>query len=436
MQARADAALLDEGLLAREGSLERASRRWHRLAHGGALAFVAMLYSNPMYWWPWFERLRLGFVSMALCAAAVIAHRLASGERIRLGGWGSLLLLAYLAFIPLSLTWTLDAAATRLALVDGIKMAVVFVAVQNALDAPSRLRRFLAVAALASLGPALGGVWVWLNDDRLVEGFRTHWRGLYGDPNRLAMSLVAVLPFALLGAFRARRRAVRLLFAGVAAAQVAAIVLTHSRSGAVAAAVAALLFLLRGRGAVGRGLLAAGVIAAGVVTFAPETFWIRSRTIASFEEDASVAGREHAWRVLGAIVEDRPLSGVGAGAFLSSWSRYAPLDAGGRRYVAHNILLEIVGDLGILAFALFSGFVAWLLWRVWRAGDDALVGWEARAIFAALAGYLLCEMVNGYSLSWFLYFLFACAAAVARLARLRAGAADEPAAAWRAGEGT
>lgn len=436
MEARADAALMDATLLGREGALERAAHRWHRLAHAAALAFVLMLYSNPMYWWPWFERLRLGFLTMAVCAAAVIAHRLASGERIRLGGWGSLLLLAYLAFIPLSLSWTLDAGATRLALVDGVKMAIVFVAVQNALDAPSRLRRFLLVAALASLGPALGGVWVWLTDDRLVEGYRTHWRGLYADPNRLAMSLVAVLPFALYGVYRARRRAARLLFAGVVVAQVAAIVLTHSRSGAIAAAVAALLFLLRGRGAVARGLLAAGVLTAGVAAFAPQTFWIRSRTITSFGEDASVAGRENAWRVLGAIVEERPLSGVGAGAFLSSWSRYAPLEAGGRRYVAHNILLEIVGDLGVVAFALFAGFIAWLLWGTWRAGDDALVGWEARAILAGLAGYLVCEMVNGYSLSWFLYFLFACAAAVARLARVRATAAGGSAEAWRPGEAT
>ncbi|GAO02351.1 O-antigen ligase [Anaeromyxobacter sp. PSR-1] len=426
MRARADAAALDAALLAREAGLERSAARWSRTAHAAALGFVAMLYSSPMYWWPELERLRLGFVTMALCAAAVVAHRLSSGERIRLGGGGSLLLLAYLAFIPLSLGWTLSRPDTLHAIVDGTKMAVVFVAIQNALDAPSRLARFLRVAALASLGPALGGVWVWANDDHLVEGFRTHWRGLYGDPNRLAMSLVAVLPFALLGAMRARRPAARVLFAGVVAAQVAAIVLTHSRSGAVAAALAALLFLLRGRGAALRGPLAAGALLAGVVALAPQSFWERSRTIADYRDDASVAGREHAWKVLGNIVDERPLSGVGAGAFLASWARYAPLEAGGRRYVAHNLLLEIVGDLGILAFLLFAAFVAWLLWQTWRAGDDPLVGAEARAVFAGLAGYLVCEMANGYSLSWFLYFLFACAVAAVRLARVRAAAGERP----------
>lgn len=92
--------------------------------------------------------------------------------------------------------------------------------------------------------------------------------------------------------------------------------------------------------------------------------------------------------------------------------------------MAHNILLEIVGDLGIVAFGLFAAFVAWLTWRCWGAGADPLVGSEARAIFAGLSGYLVCEMVNGYSLSWFLYFLFACAAAVIRLSRARATAAE------------
>src|SRR5512133_519262 len=118
MGSRAEAALMDPVLLGREGALERASRRWGGFAHGAALAFVAMLYTNPMYWWPFFERFRLGFVTMAACAVAGLARRAVSGERLRLGGAGSLLLLAYLAFIPLSLSWSIDPPATRVAVVD------------------------------------------------------------------------------------------------------------------------------------------------------------------------------------------------------------------------------------------------------------------------------------------------------------------------------
>jgi O-antigen ligase len=419
------AGTLDASLLARESWVDRAGRRWGALAHAGALAFVAMLYSSPQFWWPFFERFRFAYVSAAVLAGAVVAHRVVAGERIRVGGWGTVLVFAYLSFIPLSLAWTIDRQETLRQSVEAWKMAVIFVAVQNAVDTRVRLRRFLLVAALASLGPALGGIDVWRTGDALVDGFRTHWRGNYADPNRLAMSVIAVLPFALYGAWTARRRWVQVAFLAVATAQITVIVLTHSRSGTIGAGLAVMAFLVRGRRGVPRALVAGTVLVAALAAFAPETFWQRNATLGNLEEDESVHGRENAWKVLGVIVEERPFTGVGAGAFLSAWHRYAPLSAGGHRYVAHNILLEIVGDLGVLAFALFAAFAAWALWTIWRVGDDPLVGVEARAVFAALVGYLVCEMANGYSMSWYLYFLFACGLAAARMARLRKALAEE-----------
>jgi O-antigen ligase len=417
---------LEAALLAREAWLERASRRWGGLAHAAALAFIVMLYSNPQFWWPWFEKLRLAFVTAGVCAGAVLMHRLVSGERIRFGGWGAAPLWAYLAFIPASLVWTVSPSDTRFAVGEAWKMAVVYVAVQNVVDSRARLRRFLLVGALASLGPTLGAIEVWWTEDALIDGFRTHWRGAYGDPNRLAMAIIAVLPFALYGAVTGRTARVRALFWGVAAAQIAAIVLTHSRSGSVAAAVALLLFLARGRGGLVRGATVAVALAVGLVAFAPDTFWQRQSTLAGdLSEDESVQGRENAWKVLGVIVDERPLSGVGAGAFIQAWGPYAPLEAGARRYIAHNILLEIVGELGVVAFLLFCAFAGVLLVRLWGIGGDPLVGVEARAVFAALGGYLVCEMANGYSLSWFLYFLFACAAALLRTSGARAALARE-----------
>jgi O-antigen ligase len=416
---------LEAQLLAREAWLDRAGRRWGGLAHGAALLFVLLLYSNPQFWWPSLERLRLAFVAAGLCAVAVAGHRLVSGERIRFGGWEAAPLWAYLAFIPASLAWTLSEPDTWFSLGEAWKMAVIFVAVQNVVGGKARLRRFLQVAALASLGPALGAIEVWRTGDSLIDGFRTHWRGPYADPNRLAMALIAVLPFALYGAVTARRRGARALFWAVVVAQVAAVVLTHSRSGAIATGVAILLFLGRGRGGALRAAAASLALVAGLAVFAPETFWQRSETLANLDADESVQGRENAWKVLGVIVDEQPLTGVGAGAFIQAWGHFAPLEAGARRYIAHNVLLEIVGELGVLAFVLFCAFCGWVLLALWRAGADPLVGVEGRAIFAALAGYLVTEMANGYSLSWFLYFLFACAVAVVRTARMRAALSRE-----------
>jgi len=421
-----EALTLDVLAARRAASLERATTRWSRLSFGAAVGFVVMLYANPMYWWPWFEQLRLAFVTMGICAAAVFAHRLTSGSPIRIGGPMGVPLLVYLSMFPVSLLWTIHVPATEYAVFEALKMAVVYVAVQNSLDRPARLRAFLLLGALASLGPALGGIWHWWIGEGQVEGYRTAWRGLYADPNRLAMSLVAILPAALYGAVTAKRPGRRLLFVGVAAAQVGAIVLTHSRSGAVAMAFAVALFLGRGKRKVAQAAVGAALLV-GMVALAPSSFWQRSSTIAEFDTDVSVQGRRHAWMVLDRIVEERPFTGAGGGAFLASWARYAPLEAGGRRFVAHNILLETIGELGVIAFLLLAAFIAALLVKLWRAGSDPVIGPEARALFAGVAGYLVCEMANGYALSWFLYYLFAASAAAIHLAALRRAAAAEAA---------
>ena len=403
---------------ARSAGLSQAAERWGRLAYGAALAFVANLYASPAFYWPEiFEPLRLGVVTSAVCAFAVIMRRITSGERLRLGGLPVALLLAYLLMHPLSFTWTISLPRTVEAVVDMGKMLVVYVALLNAFDTPGRLRAALVVGALATLAPSLGGIERWLNDDRLIDGYRTAWRGNYADPNRLAMGLVLFLPAALLLVPGAKRPWLKALLLLSAAASVTAIILTHSRSGTIAMAAAVGLALLRGR-AKGRGLVLAGAALMAVVALAPQSFWMRQSSIASYEEDASFAGRERAYAMLRVIFDERPLTGVGAGGFLDAWTRYAPLSAGGQRLIAHNIFMEILGELGLLAFLLFAAFCAWLLWRLWQAGASH-VGVEARAVFAGLVGYLVCELVNGYSRSFNLYTAFALAVAVVAHTRRR-----------------
>jgi O-antigen ligase len=402
----------------RAAGLSQASDRWGRLAYGAALAFVANLYASPAFYWPEiFENARLGVVTSTVCAVAVLMRRVTSGERLRLGGPAAGFLLAYMAMFPLSLAWTISPPRTWDAITDIGKLLVVYVAILNALDTPGRVRAFLVVGALATLAPSLGGIQRWLNDENLVEGYRTAWRGNYADPNRLAMGLVLFLPASILLAARVKRRWLQALLLFSAAASVTTIVLTYSRSGTVALAAALLLTFLRGHGK-GKGLVLAGLALIAVVALAPRSFWMRQSTIAEYEEDASFQGRERAYAMLQVIFDERPFTGVGAGAFLEAWSRYAPLKAGGQHLIAHNIFMEILGELGIGALALFGIYCGWLLWRLWRAGGTP-AGAEARALLAGLAGYLVCELVNGYSRSFNLYAAFGVAVAVVLHTRQR-----------------
>ena len=415
---------------ARSGGLSQAAERWNRLAFAGALAFVANLYASPAFYWPEvFERMRLGLLTSGVCAFAVVMRRVTSGERIRLGGLPAGLLFAYTAMVPLSFLWTISVPRTAEAAVDVAKLLVVYVAILNALDTPGRLRAFLVVGALATLAPSLGAIQRWVADDDLIEGYRTAWRGNYADPNRLAMGLVLLVPAAVALVGVVKRRWLRALLLFSAVASVAAIVLTHSRSGTVALAVALAFTLLRGRRR-GRGLILGAIAAVALVAFAPASFWKRSSTIASYEEDPSFAGRERAYHMLEVITAERPFTGVGAGAFIEAWDKFAPLSAGGEHLIAHNIFMEILGELGVLALALFGAFCLWLLVRLWQAGREPAAGLEARALCAGLVGYLVCELVNGYSRSFNLYAAFAAALAVIAQYRLRAKIAAEERAGW------
>jgi O-antigen ligase len=410
---------------ARDAGLSQASERWGRLAYGAACAFIVNLYASPAFYWPIFEKLRLGVLTSMVCAFAVLMRRITSGERLRLGGGPAGLLFAYVAVAILSFTWTISTPLTTGAVIDVLKLTVLYVALLNALDTPARIRTFLLLGALATFAPSIGGIQRWLQNDNLIDGYRTAWRGNYADPNRLAMGLVLFVP-ACLDLFRTVKKPwLKLLLAGAAISNVTAIVLTHSRSGTVALAVAAALSLLRGRRK-GRGLLLAGALLIGLIALAPQSFWTRSASIADYEEDVSFAGREHAYEMLRVIYAERPFTGVGAGAFIDAWDRFAPLSAGGTHYIAHNIFLETLGELGLVALILFGLYCAWIGVRLWRVGNDPVIGVEARTLLAGFAGYIVCELVNGYSRSFNLYTAFALAAAIVLQASRRRALQVDP----------
>src|SRR5260370_13999275 len=72
----------------------------------------------------------------------------------------------------------------------------------------------------------------------------------------------------------------------------------------------------------------------------------------AYGEGVSARGRLDAWRTGWAIAADRPLTGVGAGAFMVAWPDYAPGDAGPAR-TEHNTFIQLVGELGFPGLLLF-----------------------------------------------------------------------------------
>jgi O-antigen ligase len=170
-----------------------------------------------------------------------------------------------------------------------------------------------------------------------------------------------------------------------------------------------------------RSVLLGAALALGLVIFAPSSFWQRNETVATFHEDASAMGRVYAWQVTSRISLDKPLLGVGAGSFRYAWPLYAPPEAH-RAYVAHNIFLDVIGELGFVGLLFFLVFAGGATGGAFAGSKDSEMGWLGRALAAAMAGYLVCDLFSGYILSAHLYVLFGLAASSERIAEARARA--------------
>lgn len=134
---------------------------------------------------------------------------------------------------------------------------------------------------------------------------------ILGSPNGFGAFMAAGIIAALATAAQARRRLVRLLLLGAALLQLAALLGNGSRGALLGLLAAGLLvFLLRrGRRAVVVGLTAmVALVLAGFLLHRLNP--------------ASGRGRLIAWEISGAMLADRPLTGVGTGRFGLEYGRY------------------------------------------------------------------------------------------------------------------
>lgn len=218
------------------------------------------------------------------------------------------------------------------------------------------------------------------------------------DPNDFALMVVLAVPMAWEVAARATYRgaALNLLFLPAAAL---AVVISGSRGGAIALAVALLVvpFGLRLLPRPRRRLLVA--ILLGALALLP-FLWSRfgasvARNVERLMNTASdaVSGslnvRDVIWAAGLDLIQERPLLGVGGGAFASALET-----ATGMAEVAHNTMLSVTVELGVVGFCLLAGALlasalpllasrnagalpSLVLLLTWLVGTSAL-SWEMR----------------------------------------------------------
>lgn len=392
------------------------------IAFWAAVAFAVCMYTVPAEWIPGFAMLRPALVTSGIAIGLMLIRRFGLRERFHLDGIRGAALIGLAAWGALSMTWSIAPGDSRATAVELIKLALFYFTVVNVVSTPKRMYALCIAILLSSIVTSVGTIQWYLGGQDLVEGYRARWQGVYADPNRMAMNLLIVVPIAV--AFAARKENPiywRVLAAISGALAVVCIVISHSRGGAIGLAVAMAIWAFREKQKL-RSLAVGIFLLAALAIFAPKSFWDRTETVDQFHQDASAMGRVYGWEIASKINLDRPLAGVGLNAFRFSWALYAPAEALAAYHnglVSHNLFLDVLGELGWVGFAFFLLFAGGASGSAFEASKDSEVGWMARALAAAVAGYLVTQLSAGYLISSHLYLLFGMAAAARRLAEQR-----------------
>jgi exopolysaccharide production protein ExoQ len=333
----------------------------------------------------------------------------------------TILLLAFLAWEFLTVIWAPNTSDVFYSLSRWIPnflmFYIVYAAVEDREDLLTLLAFFLLAAAISAA--------IAIASPPPASAYQSVARngGLF-DPNALAAVLVA--GFSLCVAMTCMRlSSLARLAAGAAAGLcIAGILLSVSRGGLIALAVALIVAVcIAGRWRFKLAAITLLVVFIGVgyfeIVVSPA---VRDR----LTQNDGGSGRTTIWQVGWREVKANPIAGVGAGNFSVAGVNYVQrpgptthLDGASGGYfvdtptVAHNTYLEVLAEGGIPALGLFLAILAFSLgcmrkaWLASRRSRDLDLELIAYGLFAGLVGFLVASFFLSQEYSKQLYILLA-----------------------------
>ncbi|HSV36385.1 MAG TPA: O-antigen ligase family protein, partial [Ramlibacter sp.] len=281
-------------------------------------------------------------------------------------------------------------------------------------------------------GAVVASVWAalqfWVNFNVFPQG--PHPASTFVNRNFFAEFAVCTLPFGAVLLARARQSGPAALMAASSGLIIVAILMTGTRAALVALWLQLLLvlpfmaWLYRAHFAFGewsRGMkllipavLIATVGGLGMIVTGDPQIVQEERGITALErgfkrtgsisaQDPSLGIRMIMWKATARVIEQRPLSGVGAGA----WENDVPLyqEAGSQLetdYYVHNEYLQLVAEYGLVGWAFLLALAAYLLSAAARTllgktpQERAEAPWRA----VLLCSLLALLIVSGIGFAW------------------------------------
>ena len=264
---------------------------------------------------------------------------------------------------------------------------------------------------------------LYLKGEMKVEGYRVdvEVKGLFGNPNDLALHLVTMTPIAVALALGSRSKIMRLVYLAAAGFFIAANMFTFSRGGFIGLLLSSGVLVWK----LGRGnrlnISLASIFVGGLfILLAPGNYGLRLLSI--FIPGLDPVGSSDQRRELlirSLVVTARNPWGIGIGNF--------PI-VGIQNLVTHNSFTQISSELGLLGLAAYLIFII-SPFRKLGAIERTLFGRGEKDWFyylsiglqASIVGYLASSFFVAVAYNWFVYYLIAYAVAFRRIYKIEKG---------------
>jgi O-antigen ligase len=440
------------------------------------LAFTTLLFFRPQDHIPGLGALHLAELTAIGGLAAMAVRRLSSGKTITHVNGEVVGVIALGAIFIVTIPFSIWPGGSLELFSDVyVKVILIFALMISTITSPRRIRQMTWIMITASGYIAARAVFDYVRGVNLVEGNRVRGAlgGMFENPNDLALNLVTFLAPTLFLIFEEKKASRRLVACAIAAAMLAAIVCTKSRSGflgLIGMTAVVLYYVAKVKPAIVGGVLLAGMMAMPVM---PSSFWDRMDSIFVAEEDAtgSRAARLRLFDQGMEVFLENPVTGIGAGQF-QNYNTPGMIE---KWRVTHNVWLQVAAELGMFGFMIFaflvvrayhSSFAALRMLRGSSRRRAALVGYgglrpstpagrlgavdgrkavavrhrhddltdeerrlltlNAKGMIAAMVGWTICAFFASVAFNWTFYYVFALAVAGRDIVLSRQATAEQP----------
>jgi O-antigen ligase len=339
-------------------------------------AYLLLIFLRPFDFIPALKVLHLPMVAGGLCLVMYVMKSVSTGKVIFPRTPITKVLFVLSVWILLTIPFAFWVSNALLSYWnDWLKIVVLFLLLGNIIERAGQLRQAVSICILGAACVSIIAVALHVfagesvGEGRLV----TDASGLYSGPNYFSMTLILLLPYAIMFFFIDRRLTVRLAAGGVMALFTVTNMLTESRAGVLGEGLVVLLALWKLRNWGFSIVRTLGIVSLALVfllPLAPSALWQRFSTLfvnydlntldptsATYEALTSKLEREELM-VKGLILSiEHPILGVGMNNFSSA--SHAEWDTGSSRdwLGCHDTYLEISAELGVPGLLLYLGLL-------------------------------------------------------------------------------